>query len=772
MAAVATSHNITRQEDFEGTPGGTIGSTGGGPAASASTGLAYEPGGSTSQALSRRIASADSDHGFDYNHGDIGTVNMYNAGFHVWLAKVYTVLTALNAAGMEIGIGDADGSMYRLQAGDDGTMGDDADFQYPPQGGYVIAPWEPRCNCWHSEGRETTPDISVADTVEVIYNVAATTGAGLSAAMDSIDYTTDGLFLVGGDGADADGTFQDFVDADQGSGLTGAQRAGLWSKTLAGIVTYLNSVIGKTDTGTVTATVFTDSGFNVVFPGGYLSDGRNGLEFDIGNASTVITLSDGTITGSDRRYGGRSKVKRYFDTAVDVTGGATDQIAITGHGLRTGDAVIYSAEGGTDDIGPDATTGEAQYNTAGTIGTGAYWYVIKVDDDNIQLAATAQNAFAAAPTATGLTAATAPGENHSLTRDPDTRPNVTFTGTSGDAQLTRVNLILTRIITLRSPVTLTSCVISQGRQMILNDATLESCIIAGPTTGIGEAYLEAIHANDLDLIDGTSFTSGGEGHAIEITTDGTVAQDAGALADVNFSGYFTGDTDNTGGVAFDPDVIASGGDVDLTGDDITITGHPFSDGDPVYYSDEGGTAITGLTDQGLYYVNSIDANTISLHLTKSAAIGDTSRVNMTAGSTDATHKLYSANAAVFNNTGTAITLNVTGGNSPTVRNSAGSTTTVNNTVTLTVNVESDQGVAIEGARVRIERADNGNLITQGSTNASGVYQDASYNYVSDLSVTTKVRLKGWRFFRTGGTIESTGITVGVTLNPNTIVDLP
>lgn len=768
MAAVALSHNITRQEDFEGTPAGTIGGTGGGPGAGAAAGLQYE----ASQALQRRIGSANSDHGFDYAHNDIGTVNMYNAGFNVWLAKIYTTILAVNAAGVEAGIGDADGSMYRAQIGDDGTMGDDADFQLPGTGGYIIQPWEPRCNCWHSEGRETTPDISVAVVCECIFNVSVTTGAGDSAAMDSIDYTTDGLFLVGGDGANADGRFQDFVDADQGGGLTGASNAGLWQGTLAGIIAYLTNVIGRTDTGTVTATVFTDSGFNVRFPGGLLSDGRNGLEFDLGNASTVITLNDGTISGSDRRYGGRSKIKRYFDTALDVTGGATDQIAITAHGFRTGDAVIYSAEGGTDDIGPDATTGEAQYNTAGTIGTGAYWYVIKVDDDTIQLAATPQNAYAPTPTATGLTAATAPGENHSLTRDPDTRPNITFTGTSGDATLTRVNLILTRIITLRSPVTLSSCVIGQGRQMVLNDATLDNCIIAAPTTAIGEAYLEAIHANDLDLIDGTSFTSGGEGHAIEITTDGTVAQDQAALQDVSFAGYFTGDTDNTGGVQFDPDETGNGGDVNLTTDQITITGHPFSDGDPVYYSDENGTAITGLTDQALYYVNSVDANTISLHLTKSAAIAGSSAVNMTAGSTDAIHRLYSANAAVFNNTGTAITINVTGGNSPTIRNSAGSTTTVQNTVTLRVNVESAAGAVIEGARVRIERADNGALISQGSTNASGVYEDASYNYVSDLSVTTKVRLKGWRFFRTGGTIESTGLTVGVTLQPNTIVDLP
>lgn len=683
MAAVTLSHNITRQEDFEGTPGGTIGSTGGGPGASAAAGLNYQ----ASQALQRRIGSANSNHGFDYAHDDIGTVNMRNSGFHVWLAKVYSTILDINPAGIEIGIGDADGSMYRVQVGDDGTMGDNADFAAPAAGGYIFAPFEARVNAWHSEGREATPDITVADTVEVIYNVGTTTGAGDSAAMDSIDYTSDGLFLVGGDGANADGVFQDFVTADEGGGLTGADRAGLWRRVGTQFIAYLTNVIGRTDTGTVTATVFTDSGFNVVFPGGFVSDGRNGLEFDLGNANTVITLSDGTIGGNTRSQGGRSKIKRYFDTELDVSGGLADSITMTGHPFRTGDAVIYSAEGGTEDIGPDATNGEAEFNnaTAGAVGTGPYWYVVNSGPNVIQLSATPSGAFAQTPGITNLTpSASGNGENHSLERAPDTRPNITFTGTAGSATFTRVNLPNCRIITLRSPVTLDSCVLTGCRQIILNDGTLSSCINTAMTTSIGEAYVQAIHAQDLDRLDDSRFTSGGQGHFAEVTTLGTGAQTTGQLDNVQLSGYFTGDTDNTGGVSFDPDTTGNGGDIDLTADTITITGHPFSDGDPVYYSDESGTAITGLTDQALYYVNSIDANTIALHPSRTAAINNANRANMTAASTDATHKLYSANAAIFNDTGGAITINVVnGGSTPSVRNSAGATTTVNNNVALT-----------------------------------------------------------------------------------------
>jgi hypothetical protein len=688
------------------------------------------------------------------------------------MSKVMTALSAV-CSSTQCGIGDADGSMYLFEVGDDGTMGDEADFQIPAKGGYIITPIEARVNAWHNLTRESGADITIADVVQLTHNVSATTGAGTSQAMDSIDYTTDGLFLVAGTSTDPDCSFQDFVDADEGSGLTGAGRAGIWASGAGGFTAYLHNVVGRTDAGTSTLTEFTDAGTSVTFPGGYVSDGRNGLEFDLATSGTTVIMSDGRIAGSDRRFGGRSKIKRYFDTELDVIGGTTDTITIVGHGLYTGDTVIYSAEGGTEDIGPDATTGEAEFNnaTAGVIGTGAYWGVVKVDDDTIQLATTPALAYAG----TGRTitpSTTGNGENHSLERAPDTRPNLLFTGTTGTADLTRMTLSKCRVITMTSAVTMTGGVISQCRQLILGDGTLDTCIIAQPTTSIGEAFLQAIHGEDLDLIDNSTFTSGGLGHAIEITTDGTVDEDIASLVGVGFSGYWEGDDDNTGGVAFDPDETGNPGDVNLSTDAITITGHPFTDGDPVYYSDEGGTAITGLTDQGLYYVNSIDANTISLHDSETGATSDTNRANMTAASTDAEHKLYSANAAIFNDTGTAITVNVTGGDSPSVRNSAGSTTTVNNTVTLTVQVNDSDGDPVNQAKVRIENTSTGAQIAQGTTNASGTYVNSSYNYAGDLGVTTKVRLKGYKNFRTGGTIESTGLTVGVTLADDKIVDLP
>jgi hypothetical protein len=100
------------------------------------------------------------------------------------------------------------------------------------------------------------------------------------------------------------------------------------------------------------------------------------------------------------------------------------------------------------------------------------------------------------------------------------------------------------------------------------------------------------------------------------------------------------------------------------------------------------------------------------------------------------------------------------------------TVTINQTVTLTVTVLDTDNDPIQGVSVRIENQSTGALVSQGTTNASGIYEDATYNYSADLAVTTKARLKGYRNFRTGGTIENTGISVGVTMQNDPAVDLP
>jgi hypothetical protein len=95
-----------------------------------------------------------------------------------------------------------------------------------------------------------------------------------------------------------------------------------------------------------------------------------------------------------------------------------------------------------------------------------------------------------------------------------------------------------------------------------------------------------------------------------------------------------------------------------------------------------------------------------------------------------------------------------------------------NTVTLTVTCKDANNNAIGGVRVRIEKTSDGSLVSQGTASGAGVYTDASYNYVGDLAVTIKARLKGYKFFRTTGLIEDTGLAVTATMQADRIVDLP
>jgi hypothetical protein len=81
--------------------------------------------------------------------------------------------------------------------------------------------------------------------------------------------------------------------------------------------------------------------------------------------------------------------------------------------------------------------------------------------------------------------------------------------------------------------------------------------------------------------------------------------------------------------------------------------HGFSTGNGVYYSVNGGVDTVGLTDGVMYYVNVISDNTLSLHATRTNAVGDASRIDVTSAGTEETHRL-SAPTTALNNFKTAL----------------------------------------------------------------------------------------------------------------------
>ncbi len=539
-------------------------------------------------------------------------------------------------------IGSSASAYYQYYIADDGTRGD---IDYPVKGGWIISPIDPNVSAWR-DATTGSPTLSTANYWATLGKF--TTGSkSENVVTDAVDLG-DGLWIVGGDGADADATWQHFIDDDEGSPTNG--RFGHIS-TLEGVIYAFGAFwIGRNSTPTTTATVFQDSLKTIVFPGGRVDAGWNAIKLDLGNATTDVDFT--TITHIGR---GRTPLRRFFDTEYEVDG-TNEELDITAHGYSTGDAVEYNNQGGTETIG---------------LTSGNEYFVRSITVDAISLYTTRAQSFAGGATGRAdLTASTAGnGEEHRLTRQPDTRPDLTSTGTSGDFLADGCTFVAFRDFVLTSACELNGCALVNCHFVDMNTntgATFDGNLVDEPSTWRGLAFLKV---NTLANIQNNTFVAGPYGgHAIELTS---AAGSPYTLDGNTFTGW--GPTHKE---------FNALNDVDDPNDEIDITAHGFSTGDPIYYSDEGGTALTGLTDQTLYWVRAVTVDAISLHPTKYAADNNQNKIAISAGSNE-THAIYSANAGLYNSSGAAITVNVSNGNVPTVRNSAGSSTSVVASVSVT-----------------------------------------------------------------------------------------
>ncbi len=86
----------------------------------------------------------------------------------------------------------------------------------------------------------------------------------------------------------------------------------------------------------------------------------------------------------------------------------------------------------------------------------------------------------------------------------------------------------------------------------------------------------------------------------------------------------------------------------------------------------------------------------------------------------------SSSAAIYNNSGGLVTINISGGGgTPTIRNGAGASTVVNNTVTVKVTVKTTGGVNIQNARVLLEADAGGDLPSGASVTITRVTTTAT-----------------------------------------------
>jgi len=271
MAAVAVSFDATRIEDAETTTGWT--NIGGGGGISVEGDIVWQNVG----AASRKISTNYYGRGFlDGSQWDFST----GVGPHeVWIAKT----TVTNPAALL----SRGSPSHTLRIGNSSTVYHDYDVSgndtYPAIGGWLLLPIDPNLS-GYQDGTNGTPTYTDIDYFAVLSDFSTGSKAE-NVVIDAIDYGT-GIHLVGGDGGDTDGVFQDFVDADEGQISTG--RYGFVTSQEGILLVHGGMIIGETVTPTATATVFQDTGSVVVFQNGRVNSGWYKLRINLDGTGTDI----------------------------------------------------------------------------------------------------------------------------------------------------------------------------------------------------------------------------------------------------------------------------------------------------------------------------------------------------------------------------------------------------------------------------------------------------------------------------------------------------
>lgn len=684
MTAVAVTNNNTRLTDADATTGWAS-DGGGGAGPQNEPDLGYQLTSGSNYSVSRKVGTTKGGH--IYTHGSV--TDMTAAATQVVMCKCvwYNNINAVAypACGIRVGNDTSNYHEYgRIAAAGTAHDGDlDAD---PKQLVYII-PIDPNVTAWPDDIVGT-----VTKTTIDAFGIQGDFGGSAKAenvAMDAIDLVGgDGvLWLVSGDGADADGTFDDFVAHDEGDATA---RYGHVSTVRSGVFEVFGKLwIGRTATPTATATEFTDSGKTLLFGAGFFDAGFTGIGVDLGGTGTAIAITDTLMKGQ-----GQDNHKVYFDT-IDEVDPTPDEITLSPAppDFITAMPVVYNNDGGSDTIG--LTSGNE------------YW-IIPNSTTTFEMHSTRDNARTGATPIALSDGST--GEAHYIQRAPDIRPDLEITGTTGTFTATRTTFDNFRNITLTSACTFNFCTFTACELIDMttnNGGSLQDCTLAGQTTEPGTALVQT---NTTVNIDNCDFVLGDDdtGHAIEVDATGSMA-----FAGNTFTGYWAS-PNNEVGAEFHTQT-----GVDDIGEDVTTSGlHGFTSGDEVYYNDNGGTDAIGLTDGNRYYVNVISTTNISFHRSKHNALADTNRVGLTDGTTGETHTLYSANAAVVNTSGGAVTLTVTSGDTPSVRNVGVATTSIVATVDVDIHVQDRDLVDVAEADVYIQRSSPTALFA-GAGNAAG-----------------------------------------------------
>lgn len=278
MAAVSVTANNTRVDDAEAVAGWS--SIGGGQGPSAEGSFPYQGG----NLVNKRITSTG---GVRYDPiADGGAAQDVTAASTAhWMVKgIVTDYGGLNAAsGVRVEIGSSSTVFHKFVIAGTNAVKNALDL-YPARGGLLIVPVNANI-AGYRDSTSGSPVLTAVDHFGFEANFDSSSAKAENVGCDAIDLGT-GLTLTGGDGADPDAVWQDFTDADEG---TTGNRWGFASSTFAEVLLFY----GQLTIGTATATVFNDSGAQILWPDGLYASGFSRVFADLQNAAT--TIHDGSV---------------------------------------------------------------------------------------------------------------------------------------------------------------------------------------------------------------------------------------------------------------------------------------------------------------------------------------------------------------------------------------------------------------------------------------------------------------------------------------------
>ncbi len=287
MAAVAVSADNTRLDDAESTT--DWGNIGGGAGGALETDFKYQG----SNCFSRKGATAQRGIFLSDNVNSDLSGGTFKTVMFKFICTTPGLLELLSVPGMrlEIGSGSVPATpsvnfhFYDVQGSD----------TYPVDKSWLVFPIDPNVAS-HRTGTTGTPGLTVADYFALRYDQTGTSQVA-NQALDAVDIGA-GLTLVGGDGADPDGVWQDFADFDFG---TAANRFGYVREVDGAPDVFL--VYGMLVIATATIAVFNDSARTLIFPDGLFAAGFSGITADLQNATTDIDLIDSKFFGKGTKAG-------------------------------------------------------------------------------------------------------------------------------------------------------------------------------------------------------------------------------------------------------------------------------------------------------------------------------------------------------------------------------------------------------------------------------------------------------------------------------------